>query len=164
MEILAGLSETLARNLLRYAVGRAIVCVCGRILDARTSVAYKLVTSLRESERVSCVDCYNGAQETALVTGARITEVYDGRSLFANASGGSPRPIARKPRVKRNPPAIGETWEARVSGRLVSVRITADVSRDRWGSGHTSKRYRVTNLATGRVLDVHRNRLRVRVS
>jgi len=145
------------RNVLRYAVGRALMCQCGRILDVRAAVSF--VTG---RERVLCASCFDSL---AVVAGpSEISEVLDGRELFAVKSNRDGAAVyVPKPRKPTNPPVVGERWEANVSGRRVVVVILRETSRDRWNTGRVSKRFSVRNERTGRELDVHRNRLLRRV-
>lgn len=77
---------TVTRNLLKYAVGRAITCRCGQIMDAKKAV-------LVDTTAV-CSQCYDQVKDR-IPAG---TEVVDGRVLWARA------PRVKKPaapKVKR---------------------------------------------------------------
>jgi hypothetical protein len=59
-------------------------------------------------------------------------------------------------------PQVGELWRAKVSAKVVTVRVDAVREASSY-SGRRSLRYQSTNLSTGRRIDVHRNRLRERL-
>lgn len=59
-------------------------------------------------------------------------------------------------------PEVGQIWLAKVTDRIVPVRIRHIVQRTSW-SGRASTRYLCVNLRTERALDLHRNRLRSQV-
>jgi len=159
--ILDVIKKEVARSLLRYAVGRSMLCArCSKVLDVSASVLFDVFG--RTS--ILCAPCYSLLPD---VTGH--TEVYDGRVLFPPKAEATPRP----PRQKRAPaprPAEGETWEAKVSGRLVSVTVESiheDSQRIyvRYGPDRFRRRtrYAVLNRRTGRRIVVSRNRLRRRM-
>lgn len=78
--------DIINRNLLKHAVGRAITCQCGDILDATRAV---LLTSPTQAW-IGCVACWGRGPFTM---DARGWSVLDGRVLFAR-----PARVARRRR------------------------------------------------------------------
>lgn len=83
--------QELERGLLRYAVGRAIVCRCGDVLDARSAI----LTTTPTTSAVECAKCYARApfcaRQVPTIGGSEYT-VLDGRVLWTAGY------IARRPR------------------------------------------------------------------
>lgn len=170
------LERMLARNLIKFAAGRAIACKCGKVLDCHTTVHVERKDT--EVNGVFCVGCadsllarWTASPTRVLVTpeglrtgGSAVLEVIDGRRLWAASatrakspeSPTSPKlPVSRNP-VHKKDVEVGATYLMMVSGRLCRVRIDREETRVPWGSrtGARKTEWHGTNLRTGRPVTV----------
>lgn len=84
------MQETIHRNLLKYAAGRAIFCPgCGKVLDCRDTVT---ATHMTGGQAVMCGKCWDRKAELYA-----FSEIVDGRKLW-------PAPVKRtsKPRTSKH--------------------------------------------------------------
>lgn len=74
------METTVNRNLLRFAVGRAMMCGCGSVLDVRSAVSLRI----GQTPIVACGSCVDRARAIDPAGWDSVAaEVLDGRELFA---------------------------------------------------------------------------------
>lgn len=167
------LQSEASRQLLKYAVGYAITCQCGRVMDCRRAVNIDVQGETGNTLRnfTVCADCFDRSHaDLARIAESRRVklELLDGRVLWPESATTPTTPKPRKTAAPKLELTPGRNYRIRLTsgqwtdGRLLGERVIPAFNAT-WRTGRATTHWRFINIATGRDVEI-KSRQRIRES